>query len=270
MRSPVRSKHRYIKNLPVWYKYIRYFIRCFFVFRNPLRFLRCYLSVTPPPGKRVCLRNGHAIGLSDDPLDIVTVFLVFVKKDYGSIPPGSVVLDIGANIGIFCLYAASCGARKVYAYEPAAESFACLLENSRSNGLEGTIEPRMRAVAGTGNATVWFPARSSVYSSIAAGSRTSGCRQVHTASLAGIISSIGGSGIDLLKIDSEGAEYDILYAAPAETFTKIRAIRMEYHKGHADELAAFLTRRGFRKTRHVPESGISGTIWFERQGPRTS
>ena len=55
---------------------------------------------------------------------------------------------------------------------------------------------------------------------------------------------------DLLKIDCEGAEYDILLQSDASVLDKIRHIVLEYHDGvtayaHTD-LAAFLRQHGYR------------------------
>ncbi len=58
---------------------------------------------------------------------------------------------------------------------------------------------------------------------------------------------------DLLKLDCEGAEYDILFAAREETLAKVRNIALEYHVGLEDyspeELKTFLQRQGFEITR---------------------
>jgi len=34
---------------------------------------------------------------------------------------------------------------------------------------------------------------------------------------------------DLLKLDCEGAEYDILFSAEAAVYDRINSVRMEYH-----------------------------------------
>jgi tRNA/tmRNA/rRNA uracil-C5-methylase (TrmA/RlmC/RlmD family) len=51
-----------------------------------------------------------------------------------SISPGDVVLDIGANIGVFTLYAAKQGAQ-VYAYEPMPPTYGVLQQNVKAHGL---------------------------------------------------------------------------------------------------------------------------------------
>lgn len=77
------------------------------VFESPLLVIWSYLTRRPPAERLVRLRNGYVIHLSEDPADIVTVFLIYAREDYGSVAPGTVVVDIGANIGVFALFAAS-------------------------------------------------------------------------------------------------------------------------------------------------------------------
>tara|TARA_B100000674_G_scaffold88951_1_gene61715 strand:- start:8330 stop:9127 length:798 start_codon:yes stop_codon:yes gene_type:complete len=54
-------------------------------------------------------------------------------------PQGSVLLDVGANVGVFSLYAASLGIR-VIALEPQALNFACLHLNCVENGFQELID----------------------------------------------------------------------------------------------------------------------------------
>jgi hypothetical protein len=53
---------------------------------------------------------------------------IFVQQVYGShgisVPPGGVILDIGANIGIFALYGMmKFPGAKIYCFEPAPHCF---------------------------------------------------------------------------------------------------------------------------------------------------
>ena len=60
---------------------------------------------------------------------------------------------------------------------------------------------------------------------------------------------LGVARCDLLKLDCEGAEYEILYGASEETLRAIDAITAEYHVGLNEhtvaELVRFLESRGF-------------------------
>ena len=76
--------------------------------------------------------------------------------------------------------------------------------------------------------------------------------------------------IDLLKMDCEGAEYEILYSTPPSHLERIAAIRMEYHNLDSHErnvegLKRFFTGSGFTVTHVKPFSGTNGTLWAERE-----
>ena len=62
--------------------------------------------------------------------------------------PDDVVWDIGANVGVFALYAASRGCR-VLAFEPAAANFFALTRNVELNAMAAQVTPYCVAVAGT-------------------------------------------------------------------------------------------------------------------------
>lgn len=75
-------------------------------------------------------------------------FSTLYKKEPGTvewlhdtIKPGSVLLDIGANVGIYTCLAAKLGDRNthVYAIEPNAFSFARLMENTISNDCQERV-----------------------------------------------------------------------------------------------------------------------------------
>lgn len=54
---------------------------------------------------------------------------------------------------------------------------------------------------------------------------------------------------DILKMDCEGAEFEIFYNTPGEYFKKIKEIRMEYHNidenNNIKRLTEFLEGNGF-------------------------
>jgi len=59
---------------------------------------------------------------------------------------------------------------------------------------------------------------------------------------------------DLLKMDCEGAEYDIIYNCPSEVLGRIERIAMEVHGGpgagqNIDALEVFLRESGFATRR---------------------
>ena len=45
------------------------------------------------------------IHFSQHPHDFITFVVIFLKKEYGNIPSNHTIIDIGANIGLFSIYA---------------------------------------------------------------------------------------------------------------------------------------------------------------------
>lgn len=50
-----------------------------------------------------------------------------------------IVIDIGANVGVFSIFAAISGAKKIYAFEPVSKTFEILKKNIKINNLEDKI-----------------------------------------------------------------------------------------------------------------------------------
>ena len=77
------------------------------------------------------------------------------------------------------------------------------------------------------------------------------------------INRIGGQ-VDLLKIDCEGAEWDI-FRNP-EPFKNIKSIRMEYHltEGRSiEDVKEVINKLGFT-LEHLEENSGFGIVWFSR------
>ena len=84
-------------------------------------------------------RNGPKIKTIGG-IDAVTIAVVFIKKAYGDVDDNSTVIDIGANIGVYSIFAATTSKHTtIYAYEPMLSNFNVLLENIRINKLEKFI-----------------------------------------------------------------------------------------------------------------------------------
>jgi FkbM family methyltransferase len=211
------------------------------------------------------MRDGTRIHLSGHPHDVITLFVILVREDYGRFPPGGTVVDIGANLGAFALYAARSGAKTVLAYEPNGAAFRCLQRNVEVNGLSGTVRPRQLAVSAVAGQSVRFPLAPSVYNRIAAEEESGEFESVRTTSLTEILAGDAVQGIDLLKLDCEGAEYEILYGAAPMELSRVGEIRMEYHSGRDTELKAYLRNAGFEITFFRRDSTFTGNIWARRK-----
>jgi len=148
------------------------------------------------------------------------------------------VMDIGAGIGEFTLLAARADAlNRVIAFEPFTDSYKLLRQNLRLNGAVNVSAIPMAIGSRSGKIRLDFSAGEplQIKSQLADGTGTgSGAGTddpglVECLSLTEALDRYEVQECDLLKLDCEGAEYDILFYAPAETLRRIKRIVMEYH-----------------------------------------
>ena len=157
----------------------------------------------------------------------------FINEAYGcfNLKNGTVV-DVGAFIGDTAAYFALKGAKKILAFEAAPPIFKIAQENIKMNKLQNTVEIRNNAVNGReGEIKLSFynsqPGSSSIIFQDYHALRSTNY-QVKTITLNQIMKEV--SYVDLLKIDCEGAEYQILPRASKEGNLKnISNIIMEIH-----------------------------------------
>jgi FkbM family methyltransferase len=234
--------------------------------RRPFSFVRHYLTLTLPPSRLIEFRDGTRIHLSNCPTDIATVFIVFIRRCYGDIAKGSVVVDIGANIGTFAIYAARSGAALVYAYEPSRESFELLCKNIDANRLRDRVNVFRTAVTDKEGDTVAFPIESSPENSIGADQDSGNCDIVPTTTLSAILAAHQLDAVDCAKIDCEGAEYAIVLESPVQVWDGIREIKMEYHQSQVASLIGKLSNCGYSLITHTPSTSVSGYLHFQNAG----
>lgn len=237
----------------------------FVQFRNPRVLIKSYLSQTIPEEGKFNLRNGMRLFLSNNGHDGITAMVIFCRKEYGTLKTGDIVIDIGANIGVFSIYAASNGAKKVYAFEPNLNAYNTLCKNVKENSLEDIVFPFNLGVSDLDDKIIYLPEESSPYN-ISANSPNSGQMvEVKTISLNTIVDKIVKERIDFCKMDCEGAEYEILYSTTKDVFSKIDLIRMENHK--YSEKVNLINNLAKEKFKLVHEHNL--ILWFEKGRDRT-
>lgn len=108
-----------------------------------------------PGGVQTCLVRGHEIRLLiESPLEQFRANTYQTKEPetldwlQRTLRPGDVLYDVGANIGLYSLFAAKQlgGAGRVYAFEPEALNHARLSQNIYVNGLSGVVIPCCLAI----------------------------------------------------------------------------------------------------------------------------
>lgn len=201
------------------------------------------------------LRNGLRFHVRPGTDDGRILFDVFAKRCYRpkALRPGGTVIDIGANIGAFSLLAAQHGA-VVHAYEPHPVNVAIFEANRVLNGLTGIHLKPQAVAAEAGMAALYIPdddgfvGRFSLYPG--RGTRTI---EVPVISTAAMFASLPPGDIDCFKLDCQGSEYDILYAAGPDNLRRVREILVECEAFPPDQpkysvsaITDYLTGLGFR------------------------
>ena len=161
--------------------------------------------------------------------DLATVGEVLVDRlyDVPGVDDARVIVDLGSHIGSsIVFFRQRHPGAEIHGFEPDPESFGRLQANV--GALEGvTIDPRA-AAAGPGEA-VLHSSSNSLASSLFAQDGAGHDVAVHTVGLDDIIEELRVDRIDLLKLDVEGAEYDVL--ANASRLGTVQAIAGELHPG---------------------------------------
>ena len=152
-----------------------------------------------------------------------------------------VVLDVGANVGLFSIWLSRCAPGvRVAAFEPFPENYSTLVANLA--GWSHRVTPYNVAVGrSTGRGQMLAAGERSLDHRLAAGESIS-APTVTVMSLYDAIQLTQAASIDLLKLDVEGAELDILEGTSTETMRRIRRLAIEYHDNIRPGTLAGITR----------------------------
>jgi FkbM family methyltransferase len=130
--------------------------------------------------------------------------------------PGAVVIDVGANVGAFTLPLARAAGRqgRVHAFEPHPVVRARLLENLALNNLRNVTVLDCALGAKPGRTTLYVPIHAN-QGQASLMQRPGLDDQVSCAidTLDNYVAALGSPRVDLIKIDTEGAEYLVLSGA---------------------------------------------------------
>ncbi|MBA7654378.1 hypothetical protein ES703_62256 [subsurface metagenome] len=206
------------------------------------------------------LRNGIRYKIHPRNTDMGLIQEIHSENIYqirrGDISRNGVVIDIGAHIGIFSVYAATqAEGVTVYSYEPDPDNHQLLLKNIEINRLESRVRPFNVAVSDTATPRTLIRSADSLSAhSFFANKFPEGevkdSVEVSCTTLADVFQKYAIEKCDVLKLDCEGEEYNILLNTPDGVLCKIAKIVAEYHDGLTEythrDLADFLSKRNFK------------------------
>lgn len=198
------------------------------------------------------LRNGLKIFLRANTPDRGIFNEIFFHKYYNpknyEISENDTVIDIGAHIGVFSLYAGQYAKNvTVYSFEPNADNYQMLIKNINANHLSN-IRPSNFAVNSTNKMEKMYLDNSNDSHGFYSKNNTH-YTIVNCINLQKVIEKNKIKRINFLKMDCEGSEYKILYSLPEKTFKIIDKMVFEFHiknSGHDPEkLIKFLSEKDF-------------------------
>src|ERR1700722_1617270 len=252
------------------------------VFRHPRRTMALRYYKGAPQVQEVELLDGRSLWLRVGTSNRSIVWEVFLKDNYcterieGRL---GCVVDVGAQIGLFSLKMAP-RAERILTFEPEPENFKLLSRNlagERHQHVEkfnkavarrpGTL--RLYVAPDNPGAHTAFPAETSAVEKF---------QEVEAVRLPDILDARKISHIDYLKLDCEGAEYEIMASLAEWGLDRISYIGMEYHsvkdastETHSGEaMEKLLRRHGFEVLR-LPQKRHPdiGMLFAERRAPST-
>ena len=179
------------------------------------------------------LRNGPKILIKDlRSVDYATVVAIGGADSYhlSEIQNPSVIVDVGAHIGIFSLIVARRFPKAtVYAIEPDPDNYEQLLHNITLNNCSNIVPLNIAVSADYGSA-ILYKSQSSVAHSIVESAGIGEPIKVETIPLSKFTK------IDALKFDAEGAEY-LIKDIPAVAY-----IAIEVHKFPGMDMQRLITK----------------------------
>ena len=176
---------------------------------------------------------------------------IYTPKGF-EIKEKDVVLDIGAQVGIFSIYASKYAKKgKVYAFEPVKDNFTQLKENIALNKNKNIIPLNLAVSSKNEKKTIFLSDDNtgghSLYKELVNSSKKI---IVEAISLNYFFNKYNLRKVDFLKLDCEGAEYDILFNVTKANLRKVRQISLEYHNidknKNVEKMKEFLEENGFK------------------------
>ena len=207
------------------------FLKATKLFKNWYIYPLVYFKLTKKKHVIFETKTGLKIKIRVNSTDLMALTHVWVIQEYSNsdfdIHDNDVVIDVGAHIGLFALFASQfCKQGKIFCFEPIKENYELLVENINFNKIKNII-PFNFAVSKESDSVKIF--LNDDYSGHSMFLETNNFVIVKSKSLLDIFSENNIQECNFLKLDCEGAEYDIINSLPSDFLNKIKKSVIEYH-----------------------------------------
>ncbi len=205
----------------------------------------------------------------------VPVYEILVEDEYRldwlttNIRPDANVLDIGAHVGCFSVAAAArLPQARVDSYEASPTTSGYLVRNIELNGQTGRVHGNNLAVrAEAGTLEIADYGAASGHNGVLHLDEVDVPRVTVPAVSMREALTVSGRSADIVKIDTEGGEYDMVLGSDPADWAGVSRVVMEYHNlpGHSwEELETFFVRAGLRVVDRRPYTDGLGLAWLSR------
>jgi FkbM family methyltransferase len=217
--------------------------------------------------------GGRTISLPNVPGARVPVYEILAEDAYrldwftADLPAEFGVLDIGGHVGCFSVALAALrpGAR-VWTFEASPSTAAYTQRNVEQNGFGDRVTVQNVAVSSTAG-TLEF-ADNGGGSGLNGITSPAGSARISVPAITfEDAKAMADLPIRLVKIDTEGAEYDIVLGSTPEQWQDVERVVLEYHDvpGHGwSELESFFAAAGLTEVAREDTTDRLGTVWLSR------
>lgn len=237
----------------------------FITFKNWVRIYRRYFFGAGDYYLRLRKRwGGLEFIASNKTYTLPMIVSLFYYREYGSMkdmPAGATIIDLGGNIGTFsALVLSEIPNARVFAYEPNPESLQHFKRNLDHNKLTRYVVWN-KAVAGKRERRTFYMHEGMMYGSDGLWERQ-GKKGIdmECITLEDVFKENSIQHCDLLKVDIEGAEYEMFFNTPDAILEKIDKIIFEWHltdpRYTLKDLTDFLTSKGFNLQLDYPTRSL--------------
>lgn len=211
---------------------------------------------------RINLKNGLKFIVRARTMDRSVIKEVWIKNIYNKygikVNEGDTIIDIGAHIGVFSIYAAELNKTgKIYAFEPFIDNFRILENHKIINNKENLFIYNKGISDREGIQTLYLsPDNNTGGHSLHLKNHSDKKIEIETMTLSDFCDREKINKIDFLKMDCEGAEFEIL-KYDETVLQKVNKIVMEchpYENNSVESIAIILERNGFKVTKESNNS----------------
>ena len=210
---------------------VRILVRSWKILKNWYLYPLVYFKLTKKDYVIFETRSGLKIKIRVNSTDLMALTHVWMIQEYSGddfpISNDDVIIDVGAHIGLFALFASQfCKNGKIFCYEPIKENYKILIENIEMNQIQNIFPNNLAVTKETSRVKIFLNDDQSGHSMFI---QNKNFVEVDSKSLSDIFIDNGIKECDFLKLDCEGAEYEIVESLSADLFTKINKTVIEYH-----------------------------------------